>query len=70
MINYLKNYFPASVLVVNYNKKKYISRCLNSLVCQTKKDFEVIFYDDNSNDASILEAKKFKKKTKYTLCRK
>ena len=62
MINYLKNYFSASVLVVNYNKKKYIYRCLNSLVCQTKKDFEVIFYDDNSNDASILEAKKFKKK--------
>lgn len=62
MINSLKNYFSASVLVVNYNKKKYIYRCLNSLVCQTKKDFEVIFYDDNSNDASILEAKKFKKK--------
>lgn len=62
MIKPFKNYFTASVLVVNYNKKKYIKRCLNSLVYQTKKNFDVIFYDDNSTDTSILEAKKFIKK--------
>ena len=48
-----------SVLVVNYNKKKYISRCLRSLELQTYKNFEVIFFDDKSLDGSIYEVKKF-----------
>ena len=34
-----------SVLVVNYNKKRYIHRCLRSLELQTYKNFEVIFFD-------------------------
>jgi glycosyltransferase involved in cell wall biosynthesis len=51
-----------SVLVVNFNKAKYIKRCLESLINQTFKNFEVIFFDDQSNDNSIYEAKKFEKR--------
>ena len=56
-----KNYF-ISVLVSNYNKKKYIFRCLKSLCNQSYRNFEVIFFDDGSTDDSVLAAKKFCKK--------
>jgi len=57
----IKN-IKVSVLVVNFNKAKYIKRCLESLINQTFKNFEVIFFDDQSNDNSIYEAKKFEKR--------
>ena len=50
----------ASVLIANYNNQKYINDCLRSLVQQTYKNFEIIFHDDNSNDHSILNVKKYK----------
>ena len=50
----------ASVLIANYNNQKYINDCLSSLVKQTYKNFEIIFHDDNSNDDSILNVKKYK----------
>ena len=50
----------ASVLIANYNNQKYINDCLRSLVQQTYKNFEIIFHDDNSNDDSILNVKKYK----------
>ena len=51
----------ASILIANYNNQKYVKECLNSLSKQTYKNIEIIFHDDNSSDASIMEAKKFKK---------
>ena len=56
----MKN-LKASVLIANYNNQKYIQECLNSLQNQTYKNFEIIFHDDNSNDTSVIEAKKFKR---------
>jgi glycosyltransferase involved in cell wall biosynthesis len=53
--------FLVSVLVINYNKQRYVSRCLNSLSKQNYKKFEVIFSDDKSEDNSIFIAQKFKK---------
>lgn len=52
----------ASVLLINYNKAKFVSRCLDSLVKQDFKNFEVIFSDDKSYDNSIALAKKYNKK--------
>jgi glycosyltransferase involved in cell wall biosynthesis len=49
-----------SVLLINYNKEEFISRCLTSLGKQDYKNFEVIFSDDCSNDNSIDIAKKHK----------
>ena len=54
--------FLVSVLVINYNKEMFISRCLDSLVKQNFKNFEVIFSDDSSKDNSIDIASKYKKK--------
>ena len=50
----------ASVIIVNYNKSKYLKRCINSLNSQTIKNFEVIFIDDQSQDNSIELIKNFK----------
>ena len=64
---YKKKNFLVSVLVINYNKEIYISRCLNSLVKQDFKNFEVIFSDDKSSDNSVLVAKNYKKKLKLKI---
>ena len=50
----------ASVLIANFNNQKYIKECLRSLLNQTYKNFEIIFHDDNSNDESIINIKKYK----------
>ena len=35
-----------------YNVMPYLERCVQSLVCQTYKDFEIILVDDGSPDDS------------------
>ena len=57
-----KNKLITSVIVVNYNNQKRISRCINSLIKQTYKIDEIIFVDDNSSDNSLNELRNFKKK--------
>ena len=41
-----------SVLVPVYNVEKYVGMCLDSLLCQTLKDMEIICIDDGSTDNS------------------
>ncbi len=47
-----------SVVIPMYNAEKYIGACLESLLAQTFKDFEVIVVDDCSTDnsATIIES--------------
>ncbi|MFZ3059453.1 MAG: glycosyltransferase family 2 protein [Candidatus Methanoperedens sp.] len=42
-----------SIVVVNYNGKKYLNACLSSMENQTYHDFEVIFVDNASTDTSV-----------------
>ena len=42
-----------SVLISNFNKSKYLEKCLNSVVKQTYDRVEIIFSDNESSDASI-----------------
>ena len=41
-----------SIIIPIYNSELYLKECLNSLVSQTCKDFEVILVDDGSTDCS------------------
>ena len=54
----------ATIIIVNYNNAKFISRCINSVVKQTYEKIEIIFVDDRSTDNSLSEINKFKKKIK------
>lgn len=51
-----------SVIVPVYNIEKYLQECLESLVCQTLDDIQVILIDDGSKDSSREICKKFVEK--------
>lgn len=51
-----------SIIVPVYNIENYIDKCLNSLVKQTMKDFEVIVVNDGSPDNSEKIIKKYEEK--------
>lgn len=46
------NKYGISVIIPVFNSAEYICKCLNSLRCQTYKNFEVVLVDDGSNDGS------------------
>jgi len=48
-----------SVIVPMYNAEKYLSLCINSILAQTFKDFELILIDDCSTDKTLEVAKSF-----------
>lgn len=53
-----KNHF-FSVIVLGYNIEKFINECLNSILAQTYKDFEVIIIDDGSTDNTANICKQY-----------
>lgn len=52
MEKFSKIYPEISVIVPLYNSEKWIRRCINSILAQTFKDYEVILIDDGSKDGS------------------
>lgn len=57
-----KNVADISVIVPIYNVEEYLEECLDSILNQTKKDFEVIMVDDGSTDSSGEIAKSYAEK--------
>ncbi|MFQ5739869.1 MAG: glycosyltransferase family 2 protein [Acidobacteriota bacterium] len=49
-----------SVIVVNYNRAGLLRDCLDSLVCQTWRSWEVLVVDNGSTDDSCLVASSFR----------
>lgn len=51
-----------SIVVSIYNGEKYLKRCLDSILEQEKKDFELILVNDGSTDSSLDICKNYKSK--------
>ncbi len=45
-----------SLIIPIYNVEQYIGRCMEAVLCQTYKHYEVILVDDGSSDNSLLLA--------------
>ena len=53
--------FTISVLITNFNKAQFLSKSLNKICNQNFRNYEIILYDDASEDDSVKIIKKFKK---------
>ena len=49
-----------SIIVPVYNNEKFLTRCINSILIQTYKNFELIIIDDGSTDKSGQICDKYK----------
>lgn len=54
-----------SVIIPTYNREKYITKALESVLAQSYKDFEVIVVDDGSKDNTQQNLKRYQDKIKY-----
>lgn len=48
----MRETLPLSIIVPIYNMEKYLPKCLDSIMAQTMKDFELICVNDGSTDGS------------------
>ena len=56
-----KKDYKFSIIIPNYNNAKWLEQCLNSVLNQTYKNYEIIFIDDMSEDNSLEIAEKMLK---------
>mgnify|MGYP003308983366 CR=1 FL=1 len=59
-----------SIIIPIYNSEKYLKRCLDSIVNQTFKDYEVIAVNDGSTDNSLNILNEYKNKLNIKIFKK
>ncbi|KAF2336456.1 glycosyltransferase family 2 protein [Flavobacterium daemonense] len=58
-MNIEKNKLLFSIIVPVYNVEDYLPQCLDSILCQTFSDFELILVNDGSTDSSLEICQKY-----------
>lgn len=54
--------YKIAIIIPNYNYSEWLEKCLNSILNQTYKNYEIIFVDDMSTDNSVQIARRLLKK--------
>jgi len=54
--------YKVSIIVPVFNSAEYLEKCLDSILSQTLKEFEIILIDDGSTDTSLEIIKNYAKK--------
>lgn len=50
---------PISLIITTYNRERYLSAAIESILSQTRGDFELLVWDDGSTDSSVEIAQKY-----------
>jgi len=53
-----KNQPMVSIIIVNYNGKEFLQKCLESIISNNYKNFEIILVDNNSKEDTVNFVKK------------
>ena len=56
-----------SILIINYNNEKFVSRAVNSCLIQNYNNIEILIHDDKSKDMSINKINKFRNNKKVKI---
>lgn len=56
------NQLTLSIIVPIYNAEKTLSKCIESILCQEFKDYELILVNDGSTDNSLIICEEYQKK--------
>lgn len=56
-----------SIIITVYNGEKYLRECVESVISQTRKPFELILVDDGSNDDSGRICDEYKEKYSFAI---
>jgi glycosyltransferase involved in cell wall biosynthesis len=50
---------PISLIITVYNRERYLAEAIESVLAQTRRDFELLIIDDGSTDGSVAIARRY-----------
>jgi len=48
---------PISLVIPAYNRERYVAAAIRSILAQTRRDFELVVWDDGSSDGTLAAAR-------------